>query len=79
MSFLISGHQRVTLHDDFLVNGTAELPGLKLHVSGSLFGQNTTIIYDEDSIDSLSFYNLTYFIPENFTEIPSITITFEKV
>ncbi|KIK68512.1 hypothetical protein GYMLUDRAFT_721681 [Collybiopsis luxurians FD-317 M1] len=79
MSFLFSGHRHLTLHEDFLIGGSAELPGLKLGVSGNLFGQNTTFVYITNSIDGLSFYNLTYFISENFTEVPSLTISFEKV
>ncbi|KAF5389578.1 hypothetical protein D9757_004100 [Collybiopsis confluens] len=78
MSFLFSGHKHLTLHDDFLKSGSAELPGLKLNVSGSLVGQKSTLRYIPDSIDGLSFYNLTYFIPQNFTEIPSVTLSFAK-
>ncbi|KAJ3992040.1 hypothetical protein F5050DRAFT_1861295, partial [Lentinula boryana] len=76
MSVLISGNHHTTLHKDFLLNGSAELPGLKLNISGSLFGEKRTMIYVPDSINGLSFYNLTYFIPENFSEIPSLIISF---
>lgn len=80
MTFLFSGINRVSLGTDFLVNGTADLPGLRLSVSGNVVTAGArTLIYGQSTINDQSYYNLTYVIPSNFTDVPEIVWSFEKI
>lgn len=79
MCFLISGFRGLTLGSDFLANGTGELPGLRLNVSGNLVEKGSrSLFYELTTLNDLMFYNLTYFIPPDLGEVPEIVISFEK-
>ncbi|KIY67025.1 hypothetical protein CYLTODRAFT_462105 [Cylindrobasidium torrendii FP15055 ss-10] len=80
MSFLFSGVYKTTLTQDFLANGTAVYSGLKLTVSGNVASGNRTLVYGQDAINEVSFYNLTYTIPDDLgDEVPTLIWEFEKL
>ena len=79
MSFLFSGIRRISLGNDFLVNGTAELPGLRLNISGNIIDGERTFVYGATTLNDFDFYNLTYYVPEGFEGTPEVTISFEKL
>ncbi|THU86169.1 hypothetical protein K435DRAFT_970410 [Dendrothele bispora CBS 962.96] len=86
MSFLFSGIKGVSLGNDFLMNGTAELPGLKLTVGGSVVNAvnegkgNRTFVYGEEDLNNFLFYNLTWFFERSeLEEIPEVRFEFEKL
>ncbi|KAK7026850.1 hypothetical protein VNI00_015392 [Paramarasmius palmivorus] len=79
MTFLFSGHNFVTLPADFLANGTGELPGLSLRVSGNVLNGTRTFQYGSGTINDLRYYDLTYTIPSDLEEVPTITFSFRKV
>ncbi|THU86168.1 hypothetical protein K435DRAFT_868537 [Dendrothele bispora CBS 962.96] len=89
MSFLFSGIKGVSLGNDFLMNGTAELPGLKLTVGGNVVDVvnegkgNRTFVYGEEDLNGFLFYNLTWVFDreelEGRGEVPEVRFEFEKV
>ncbi len=81
MTFLFSGIAGVSLPIDFLANGVStDLSGIRLSVSGNAVSGNRTFVYGSGSINDVSYYNLTYTIPElGAEEEARIVFGFEKV
>ncbi|KAF5371592.1 hypothetical protein D9758_003428 [Tetrapyrgos nigripes] len=51
MSLLISGLKRVSLGPDFLANGTGELPGLRLDITGNFFDVGNVSVGNAINVD----------------------------
>ncbi|KAF9004872.1 hypothetical protein BDZ89DRAFT_1049334, partial [Hymenopellis radicata] len=81
MTFLFSGITGVSLPSDFLANGiSADLSGIRLSVSGNAASGNRMFVYGSGTINDVSYYNLTYVIPElGAGEEARIVFGFEKV
>ncbi|KAF8063496.1 hypothetical protein FPV67DRAFT_1701190 [Lyophyllum atratum] len=80
MTFLISGFRHVSLGADFLENGTAVLPGLRLSLSGNVVVHGTRLFeYGLGTLNDLMYYNLTYTIPDTLEGAPQVVLAFEKV
>ncbi|KAF9448777.1 hypothetical protein P691DRAFT_729053 [Macrolepiota fuliginosa MF-IS2] len=78
LTLIISGIPGHALDLDFGAEGTAELPGIQLSFSGNLAGRaQRSLVYGAAMLNDLSFYNLTYMIPANLSEIPKLVISFE--
>jgi hypothetical protein len=61
MTFLIGGIFGMDLKGDFLENGTANLPGLDITVSGNAVSEgDRTFTFSGDMINGFVYYNLTY-------------------
>ncbi|GLB42799.1 hypothetical protein LshimejAT787_1202480 [Lyophyllum shimeji] len=74
MTLLISGFRHVSLSPDFLANGTAVLPGLRLSVSGNVAVHGARFFqYGVGTINDLMYYNLTYAIPDGLEGVPEVT------
>ncbi|KAG6865534.1 hypothetical protein C0991_001727 [Blastosporella zonata] len=79
MTFLVSGFRGVTLPPDFGSGGSANLPGLKLAVSGNVVDEGQRIfVYGVAFINDLPYYNLTYVLPEGL-DVPEIVLAFDKM
>lgn len=81
MTFLISGFQGVSLNSSFLANATADLPGLRLSVSGNAVTDGVrSFVYGSGTINNLMYYNLTYTLPGDVWEkVPEIVLQFEQL
>ncbi|KAJ7149246.1 hypothetical protein C8R43DRAFT_1068458 [Mycena crocata] len=80
MTFLFNGEAHLTISPDFLSNGTGELPGLRLNLSGNVVAKGTrSLVYGAGSINDLPYYNLTYSFPDLGGAVPEIVIRVEKI
>lgn len=80
MSILFLGVFGLNLKSDFLANGTGELPGLKLTLTGNVVNGTRSLVYGQAKLNDYSYYNLTYVIPEDLGgEVPTLVLGFEKV
>jgi len=70
-NFLFSG---LNVRNGFNVTGLEGLPGLPLEVKTNA-GADYSIVYDTDqTVNDFIFYNITYTMPEHFTEEPYISL-----
>ncbi|CAG7932552.1 unnamed protein product [Penicillium olsonii] len=70
-NFLFSG---LDLGNGMNVTGLEDLPGLDLQISTNAL-PNYTITYNTDhSVNEFVFYNVTYTMPETFTETPYVSL-----
>ncbi|KAJ5168678.1 uncharacterized protein N7482_004272 [Penicillium canariense] len=70
-NFLVSG---LDVRGDIDITGLEGLPGLNLKVKTNAVG-NFSILFDVDqTVNEFIFYNVTYTMPENFTEVPYISL-----
>ncbi|KAF8194411.1 hypothetical protein K438DRAFT_1827950 [Mycena galopus ATCC 62051] len=80
MTFLFGGLPHVSLPADFLANGTGELPGLRLEISGNVASEGTrTLVYGTGAINDLPYYNLTYAFGDLGGAVPQLVIAVEKI
>ncbi|KAJ5785115.1 uncharacterized protein N7503_010327 [Penicillium pulvis] len=71
-NFLFSG---LNVRNGFNVTGLEGLPGLSLEVKTNA-GADYSIVYDTDqTVNDFIFYNITYTMPEHFTEEPYISLS----
>lgn len=70
-NFLFSG---LDVRHGFNVAGLEGLPGLKLEVTTNALPDHS-IVYDTDqSVNEFIFYNITYTMPKDFTDMPFISL-----
>lgn len=70
-NFLFSG---LTISHGFDVTGLEGLPGLHLKVTTNALA-DYSIVYDTDqSVNEFIFYNITYTMPDHFTDMPFISL-----
>lgn len=70
-NFLFSG---LDVSHGFNVTGLEGLPGLKLNVETNALA-DYTVVYDTDqSVNEFIFYNITYTMPQDFSEVPYISL-----
>lgn len=65
--------------NDFLANGFATLPSLKLTISGKAASGARFSIYGAESINDPLYYSLTYTFPVAVAGAPQNVFGFEKI